>query len=378
MPGIKAVITDYDLITAYGRGVQPLWEGILSGESCVNKLERFPTPACLCHQAATVKELNVQKQDSLVMQMLKIILPKNLNVIPKDARLILATTVGEIDLLEKAVVKKTNAANKSNLNHLLMKIKTLSKTKNKGMLISCACASASSAIAEASRIIESGQHDCILVVATDAVTEFVFSGFSALMALDKLRARPFDKNRSGLSLGEAAGFILLMSQSRAKKEKRTILAQVAGWGLSGDANHMTGPARNAEGLIQAITGALKKAKISPDQIGAISGHGTGTLYNDAMELTAFKNIFRNRIVPVYSIKGGTGHTLGAAGLVETIVALKAQQESTIPPTVGLKDVDAQATGWASSLARKLKQSTILLNNCGFGGINAALILKTLN
>ena len=378
MSKIKAVITNYDLITAYGRGIQPLWEGILSGQSRVDKLVRFPTQSCLCHNGATISGLSLLKQDSLVMQMLKIILTKDLNIIPQDAFLILATTVGEIDLLEKAVLKKTNPPEESKLTNLLKKVKTLAKIKEEGMLISCACASSSTAIAEGARIIESGKIDCILVVAVDAVSEFVFSGFSSLMALDKDRAKPFDKNRSGLSLGEAAGFILLMSQARAKKEKRQALAQVAGWGLSCDANHMTGPARNAEGLTQAIACALKKAKVPYVQIGCISSHGTGTLYNDAMELLAFKNIFKNKAVPVYSIKGGTGHTLGAAGLIETITALKVGQEKTIPPTVGLKDIDTLAIGWASPLAKILKHPTIILNNCGFGGINAALIIKNLN
>jgi len=378
MSKIKAVITNYDLITAYGRGSLPLWEGILSKESRVSKLERFPTPACLCHHAATIPNLSLQKQDSLVIQMLKMILTKNLIIIPKNAFLILATTVGEIDLLEKAVFKKTNNFKASKLTNFLKKVKLLTKIKNDGMLISCACASSSTALAEAARIIESGKIDCCLVVAADAVSEFVFSGFSSLMALDKESAKPFDKNRSGLSLGEAAGYILLMSQARANQEKRAALAQVAGWGLSCDAHHMTGPARNAEGLTRAISEALKMAQVLPGQIGCISSHGTGTLYNDAMELSAFKNIFKNKAVPVYSIKGGTGHTLGSAGLIETIIALKVAQEKTIPPTVGLKDIDTQAIGWVSTAAKKLKQSTIMLNNCGFGGINTVLILKTLN
>ena len=378
MPKIKVVITNYDLTTAYGRGIYPLWKEILSGESRVGKFQRFPTASFNCHNAAVIPGLNSGENDSLVMQMLKPVLINNLNNIPKDALLILATTVGEVDLLEKAIISKTGNAAASKLNNFLKKVKRLTALKKDSLLISCACASSSTAIAEAARSIESGQTDCCLVVAADAVSEFVYSGFSSLMALDKDKAKPFDKNRGGLSLGEAAGFIIMMSQARAKKEKREALAQVAGWGLSCDANHMTGPARNAEGLTRAIAGALKKADLTSEQIGCISSHGTGTLYNDAMELLAFKNIFKNKAVPVYSIKGGTGHTLGSAGLIETIVALKVQQEKIAPPTVGLKDPDAQALGWASPLAQKLKQSAIILNNCGFGGINAALILKDLN
>jgi 3-oxoacyl-[acyl-carrier-protein] synthase II len=378
MSKIKTVITNYDLTTAYGRGIQPLWDGILSGKSRISKLNRFSTHSCLSHNAATILDLDPLKPDSLVMQMLKVILTKDLDIIPSDAFIFLATTMGEIDLLEKAVLKKIIDPQESKLNKLLEKVKHLAKIKNDGIIISCACASSSTAIAEAARIIESGKKDCILVVAVDALSEFVFNGFSSLMALDKNRAKPFDQNRSGLSLGEAAGFILLMSQARANKEKRQALAQVAGWGLSCDANHMTGPSRNADGLIRAITGALKKAKISLDKIGCISSHGTGTIYNDAMEILAYKNIFKNKKIPAYSIKGGTGHTLAAAGLIETIMTLKVQREKTIPPTVGLNDPDLQATGWVSPLAKKLKQTTIILNNCGFGGINAALVLKSLN
>ncbi len=377
MPEIKALITDFDLKSAYGRGVNPLWDGIICGPTRIEKLERFPTQSFLTHNAALVSGLKTQGPESLAMQMLKNLLVDNLKIIPKDARLILATTVAEIDLLEQAVLHKTHKPQESSLNLFLKKIRKITGLKQT-MLVSCACASSSSALAQAAWLIASGQTDCCLVAAVDTVSEFVFSGFSALMALDKNPARPFDKNRMGLSLGEAAGFILLMSQARAKQEKRRPLAQIAGWGLSCDANHMTGPSRTGQGLIQAINGALTKARMTPGLIGGISSHGTGTLYNDAMELCAYKKIFKNKPLPVYSIKGGTGHTLGAAGLIESILALKVLQEKTIPGTVGLKDIDPQAIGWVSPLPVKLKKPALILNNCGFGGVNAALILKDLN
>jgi 3-oxoacyl-[acyl-carrier-protein] synthase II len=250
----------------------------------------------------------------------------------------------------------------------------LAKLKNSGIVISCACASSSSAIAQAASLIRAGKKDCVLIVAADSVNEFVFSGFSSLMALDKDKPKPFAKNRSGLSLGEAAGFILLMSESRARKEGRKIEGEVLGWGLSCDANHMTGPARDGGGLAQAVLKALKSAKVSPLEVGCISAHGTGTLYNDAMEMKAFKKVYP-KAVPTYSIKGAIGHTLGAAGLIEVIVAFKALEEGLIPATVGLKDIDPEAKGWVSTSPQKLKKKIAVLNNCGFGGINAALALK---
>ena len=378
MPKVKTVITDYNLITTYGLGITPLWEGILSGQSGINKVERFSTKSFISSNAAVVPGLSYLKDTSLVIQMLKNVLNNASGIIPSDAFLILATTVGEIDLLERSVILADINATESKLGNLLNKVKNLAKIKGDGVLVSCACASSSTAIAQAARMIGSGKVDCVLVVAADAVTEFVFSGFSSLMALDRDKAKPFDKNRSGLSLGEAAGFILLMSQARAKKEKRNILAQVAGWGLSCDAHHMTGPCREASGLTMAIRKALKEAGISAQDIGGISSHGTGTLYNDAMELKAFKNVFKNLPIPAYSIKGATGHTLGAAGLIEAIVALKTQESNIVPGTVGLNEADDAAIGRISNRRQKLRKKTILSNNCGFGGINAALILKNLN
>ncbi len=200
------------------------------------------------------------------------------------------------------------------------------------------------------------------------------SGFSSLMALDKIAARPFDKDRSGLSLGEAASYALLMSEARAKKEKREIMGEIKGWGLSDDANHMTGPSRTSEGLIMAIGKALRSADVGDADISFISAHGTGTVYNDAMEMQAFSAIFGKEI-PAYSVKGAIGHTLGSAGLVEMIIALIALREKTVPPTVNLKTADDDAKGWVSNKKHELANSNIaLVTNAGFSGINAALVV----
>jgi 3-oxoacyl-[acyl-carrier-protein] synthase II len=123
---------------------------------------------------------------------------------------------------------------------------------------------------------------------------------------------------------------------------------------------------------------FSKAKLTTNKISCISGHGTGTLYNDGMEITAFKHLFKNKPIPLYSIKGAIGHTLGAAGLIETIVALKVLKEKTAPGTIGLKDPEEPAAGWVSTAARKIKPGSVMLNNCGFGGVNSVLILTNIN
>ncbi len=375
MPNIKTVVTACDLVTAYGAGALFCWEGILSSKSAIKRIERFSTDSFQSKNAAVVPGLTYFGDDSLVLQMLLPLLKRNKASIPSDALLILATTTGEIDILEKQVLEGTGDAAESTLSVLLGKVKALAGIKGEGAIISSACASSSAAIGFASSLIQSGKNDCVLVVAADAVTEFVFSGFSSLMALDPDTAKPFDKNRAGLSLGEGAGFVLLMSRARAEQEGRTILGEIAGWAVAGDANHMTGPARDGNGLSLAIQKAMKKAGISSDDVGCISSHGTGTVYNDSMEMKAYSRIFNGSPIPLYSIKGAIGHTMGAAGLIETIIALRVLQEKIIPQTVGLKDIYLEAKDWAALEKRTLEKSAILLNNAGFGGVNAALILK---
>jgi 3-oxoacyl-[acyl-carrier-protein] synthase II len=373
--GEKAVVVSCDMITAYGHGVDVCWDGIMSGRTAVADIDRFGTGAFQSGSAAIVNGLKYLGKDSLVLQMFKKIFDKHSEPAPKDSALVLASTKGEIDLLEKNLLSGEGDASESNLNNLLQKVEQLAGIKGGAMVVSAACASASAALARAAAMIRSGHKDCVLVAACDSVTEFVYSGFSSLMALDKFPARPFDRSRSGLSLGEAAGFVLLMSASRASKEGRQVLGEVRGWGLSDDANHMTGPSRTGDGLSLAITKALKSAGADEKDIGFISAHGTGTLYNDTMEIKSFKSVFKMNKKPVYSIKGGLGHTMGAAGLVEMIIALKALKEKTVPATVNFKTADDDSQGWASASQRPADENKCaLLTNAGFSGINAALVL----
>lgn len=372
----KVCVVDFDIVTSYGRGMHACWQGLLSNRSSIRPCHRFRGGESFQSQnAAVIPELEVNQGESLVWQMLKPLLVDSLAKIPKDAALFLATTTGEIDCLENAVSGNGDGADRSRPEFLLGKIKALIGATGAGMVVSAACSSASAAIAQGAAAIRSGKEECVIVVACDCVSEFVFSGFSSLMALDPDSAKPFDKNRAGLSLGEAAGFILLMSQGRAEKEDRDILGEIAGWAVAGDANHMTGPVRDGSGLRRAIQGALAKAGVSHADVGCISGHGTGTLYNDSMEIKAYRSVFGDHSVPLYSIKGAVGHAMGAAGLIETVVALQVLQERIIPPTVGTRDVDPEAKEWVSLEKRTLEKSAILLNNSGFGGINAALIIK---
>lgn len=378
MPQEKVVVVHNDMVTPYGWGVDSCWKGLISGSTAIDRLNRFSTESFQSNNAAVIPGLESDSSESLVMKMLVPLFERQPLFVPRDALLFLATTTGEIDILERHVLSGQGEAAHSRLDYLSEKVRRLSGVDAPGAVISAACSSASMAIAQAAGMISQEKCNCVLVVACDAVSEFAFAGFSGINALDSDKAKPFDRDRSGLTVGEAAGFVLLMSRSRALKEERPILAEIAGWGASSDANHITGPSKDGHGLALAIRKALRITQISHKAVGCISAHGTGTVYNDSMEIKAFKSVFKDDAVPVYSIKGGTGHTMGAAGLIEIIVAIRSLSEKRVPPTVNLHKVDNEAKEWVSLESRAFDGLTTLSTNSGFGGINAALVLREMH
>ncbi|MBN2591443.1 MAG: hypothetical protein JXA96_16375 [Sedimentisphaerales bacterium] len=367
----KAVIVDSDIVTPFGLGIEKCWTNLCEGHSAIKPVDRFDVSSFGCSVAATIEGLTYHKDFSLVWQMLTQLSPK---AIPNDAALLLATTTGEVDILEQAILEDNKQCSESQLSELLKKVYDLYGLQGKASVVSSACTSSTAAIGLAAASIESENEDAVLIVTCDAVTEFVFTGFSSLMALDPEGARPFDAERQGLSLGEAAGYMLLMSEDRARREHRSILGYVLGWGLSNDANHMTGPARDGDGLARAIRLAFNNAEIDSDSIGFICAHGTGTRYNDAMEMQAFKQVFSQPHC-TFSVKGALGHTLGVAGLLETALTLQFLKMKTIPPSSRINKIDDDAKGWIVTNKKSHDCQVALTTNSGFGGVNAALVIS---
>ena len=372
---MKAVVVAADMITPYGRGIDACWAGIRAGRTAISAVSRFRTDAFHSSCAGIIPGLCYHGDQSLVMQMLAPLLADVRAQVPADAELILASTKGEIDLLELHILEGRGQDTDCLLDRLLAKLVALTGIRGESLVISAACTSSSAAVGNAAARIGAREADAVLVVACDSVTEFIYAGFSSLMALDPDPASPFDRSRTGLNVGEAAAYALLMSDERAHRENRPVLGTVEGWGMSDDANHMTGPSRESEGLILAVTKALTTAGAAGKDIGFIGAHGTGTVYNDAMEIRAFRSVFKNP-VPVYSLKGGIGHTMGAAGLVEMLIALRALREHSVPGTVNLQEPDQDAEGWVAREARPLAEGLrALTTNAGFSGINTALVVS---
>ena len=370
-------ITKATTITALGNSTAELWEALLTDRSGIRPVEHFAVDKYVSRVAASIPGLSRSVQNSgksrfgsLTDQLLT-----TLDVVPTDTLLITATTKAGIERVESLLRGKPTDVGEMIPSKISQSIAEALGLKDRGININAACASSTIAVARAAAMISSGMADSILVCGLDVITDFVFSGFSCLRALDPAPCKPFDIRRRGLTLGEGAAALLLMNAERAKQEGRPNLGTVAGWGAGNDAAHITAPARDGSGLIIAIESALKQARLNTDNIAAINAHGTGTVYNDAMELTAFHHIFGSRTPPVCSIKGAIGHTLGAAGAIEIAVSLSMLSSQLLPPTTGLNQPEPVAETLVSAEAQSMQGEYVLTTNSGFGGINAAVILK---
>jgi 3-oxoacyl-[acyl-carrier-protein] synthase II len=372
---VTVAVVAHDLFTAFGRGASATWDGLLAGRPAFSTVEHFSCDRLGCGLAALapLSSNGPSRLWALLEPLLLDLAPQ----VPAGCEVFLATTTGEIDRLERHVEQGAGRAEDSRPEALLQRVCATLDRPGPGRVVAAACASSTIALALAAEDVARDRCEAALVVAGDAVTEFVYSGFASLLALDPEGARPFDRHRRGLTLGDGAALALLMDERRARLSGRKVLGRVTGWGMSCDANHMTGPARDGSGLAHAVRSALARAAQPQGGIGSICAHGTGTPFNDAMELRAFRAALGEALPPVYSVKGAVGHTLGAAGLVEVIVGLESLRHCQVPPSVNLREPDADAEGVVSAQPRpQAPDAAVLSTNSGFGGINAAVVLRT--
>ena len=251
-----------------------------------------------------------------------------------------------------------------------------------------ACASATHALGEAAHAIRRGDADIMISGGAEAaITPFAYATFGAMKAMstrndspDKA-SRPFDRNRDGFVMGEGAGVLVLESLEHAQARGARIYCELAGYAATCDAYHITQPDPEGRGLSLAMRRALASGGINPEQVDYINAHGTSTPYNDRFETLAIKKVFgdRARQVAISSTKSMTGHLLGAAGGIESIVAVKAIQTGIVPPTINLEEPDPDCDlDYVPNVARQMPVKAVLSNNLGFGGQNAAAVFKALD
>jgi len=295
---------------------------------------------------------------------------KNTDIDPRDPEtaMIISSTKGNIGLIESEPYS-SSLAEKVSLHHSAKKIAGYFHSTHQPIVVSNACISGLLALLTGMRLIQSGQFKHAVVVGCDLITKFILSGFQSFMAISNSPCKPFDAERDGISLGESAATVILSSQKKSADDIR-----LAGGSISNDANHISGPSRTGEELALAIRRALSQSGIHPNEIDFISAHGTATIYNDEMEAKAI-SLSGMVSVPVNSLKGNYGHTLGAAGLVESIASIHSLKENIVLPTKNFINSGVSKPLHISSTLQTIELRNALKTASGFGGCNAALVFS---
>ncbi|OXB02770.1 beta-ketoacyl synthase N-terminal-like domain-containing protein [Flavobacterium pectinovorum] len=373
-------ITETNCITPLGFDIESNVEAILRGESGIQlhgDVSLMPN-SFYASIISTEKinnafeKISTDKKYSRLEKMMILALEpiiKNSGVeLNSKTAFILSTTKGNITALKE---DSEASFNNAHLDVLAKNVADFFGFKTQPIVVSNACVSGILVVSIAKRMIQSELYDNIFVVAGDEVSEFVLSGFNAFQAMSDLPCKPYSKNRTGVSLGEATAAVLISAEAKDAKIK------VIGDSSINDANHISGPSRTGEGLFRSIQNALKEAQIDADKLDYISAHGTATPFNDEMEAIALSRLNLQN-APINSLKGFYGHTLGASGLLETVIAIESANKNMLFESKGFDEIGVSET---INIIEKNEDATInyfLKTASGFGGCNTAVVFEKIN
>ncbi|NIF07674.1 beta-ketoacyl synthase [Chryseobacterium sp. Tr-659] len=374
-------ITDYNCVTPLGFNVDSNWKALLDGKSgvalhkIIDNQEAFY--ASMIDSEKINEEFNrffngtqndirnLTRLEKMLLLSLQPLVEKY--TISEETAFILSTTKGNISLLKN----QSELPEGVYLSKLAQKIAAFFGFKTKPIVISNACVSGVMAISVAKNIIQAGKYKDAFIIAGDELSEFVISGFNSFQAIGSEPCKPYDKNRNGINIGEAAAAVYITSQPSEHEKFRF---KVLGDSAVNDANHISGPSRTGDGLYASIKNAMTEANVSSEQIDFISAHGTATLYNDEMEAIAF-NRMELQHVPLNSMKGFYGHCLGASGLLESIISMESALHSTLIPSRNFEEMGVSQPLNIIKENQPAAIRYILKTASGFGGCNAAVVLE---
>ena len=406
----RVVITGLGAITPLGNNVEEFWKGIKEGKCGIDKITKFDASEFKVKLVAEVKGYNPEdyfdrreaKRLDLFSQYAMIAsreawkdsgLDKETENMERVG-VVVGSGIGGIETIETEN-KKCNEKGPDRVSPMYIPMGILNMAtgnvaidigaKGESMAMVTACASGTHCIGESFRMIKHGYQDVVLAGGTEAgITPLSIAGFTNIKALtkaeDKNRASiPFDKERSGFVMGEGAGVVVLEEYEHAKARGAKIYAEIVGYGATSDAYHITSPAPGGEGGARAMKLAMEEANVKPEEITYINAHGTSTHLNDSCETQAIKTALGEenaRKVMVSSTKGHTGHLLGAAGAVESIICCKAIEEGFVPATINYKVPDEECDlDIVPNEGRKAEIKYAISNSLGFGGHNSSILLK---
>ena len=411
----KVVITGMGIVSPVGTGVEYAWKNVLAGKSGVKKIDFFDV-SDLASQIAGVPQVGTEpgmfNPDAVVEPREQRKLDKSIiygivaaDEAIKDAGLdsydgdkervgvSIGSGIGGLNTIyDNCVELHTGGPRrvspffipKGIINMTAGNVSIKYGFKGPNISTVTACATGAHSIGEGVRLIQHGDADVMICGGAEAaVGRIGLAGFSAMRALStrndepEKASRPWDKNRDGFIMSEGAGVLVLEEYEHAVKRGAKIYAEVAGYGLSGDAYHITAPAEGGEGGLRAMKAAIKDAGLTIEDVDYINAHGTSTGLGDIGELTAVKTLFGDLPVSMSSTKSVTGHLLGAAGAVEAIFSALAIRDGIVPPTINLDDPEDAVGNFdlVPHVAKQRKVDVAISNSFGFGGTNASLVLK---
>ncbi|PLA75611.1 beta-ketoacyl-[acyl-carrier-protein] synthase II [Hydrogenovibrio sp. SC-1] len=404
----RVVVTGVGCITPLGNTVEKTWTKLLAGESGIDFLTRFDTTSFAVKFGGEIKEFDVtdylsakeaKKMDPFIhygmVAGIQAIEDSGLEITEQNATQIgvsIGSGIGGIGSIEKqhAILEKSGPRRVSPffvpsaiINMISGNLSILYGLKGPNMAIGTACATGTHSIGDAYRMIQFGDADAMVAGGAEyATTPLGVAGFAAAKALStrnedpQTASRPWDKDRDGFVLSDGAGALMLEEYEHAKARGAKIYCEIVGFGMSGDAFHMTKPADGGEGGARCVKNALRNAGLNPEQIDYINAHGTSTPAGDVCEASAIKSVFGDHAyqLAVSSTKSMTGHALGAAGAMEAVFTALAIQDQVLPPTMNLQNpAEGCDLDFVAGEARQAKVNYAISNSLGFGGTNATLV-----
>jgi len=410
--GRRVVVTGLGLICGVGNTTDVVWKALLAGKSGVGRITSFDPAAFACQIAAEVKNFDplnfIEKKEVKKMgrfihvaiaaadEAMKM---SELKITPENDERVgvhIGSGIGGFDIIEREHTALMEGGPRkispffipaAIINLAAGQVSMRYGAKGPNEATATACTTSAHSIGDSYRIIQHNDADVMIAGGAEAaITPMGVGGFAAMRALStrndapEKASRPWDRDRDGFVIGEGAGIIILEELEHARKRGAPILAEIAGYGMSGDAYHMTQPAPEHEGGFRVMRNAVRDAGITPDVVGYVNAHGTSTPIGDTLEAHAIRNFFGERKIAVSSTKSMTGHLLGGAGGLEAGITVLALRDQILPPTVNLENPDPDTAGMdlVPNQARKAELEYAMSNSFGFGGTNGALLFRRWN
>jgi len=406
----RVVVTGIGLVCCCGIGTEEVWRNLLAGKSGLGRVTAFDVTGFDCQIAGEIKNFDplnwVEKKELKKMaRFIQVAMAASdfamrmagLKIKPEFANatgVYIGSGIGGFDVIEREHSKYLHGGPgkispffipSAIVNLAAGNVSIRYGAKGPNSATATACSASAHAVGDAFKIIQRCDAEVMIAGGSEAaVTPMGIGGFGALRALSTRNhdpehaSRPFDAERDGFVVGEGAGILILESLDFARRRGANILAEVVGYGMSGDAYHITQPAEGGDGGYRCTLAAIKDAKISPDDIGYVNAHGTSTPMGDSIETVALKHIFGERAkqVPISSTKSMTGHLLGGAGGLEAGISILALRDQILPPTINQEHPDpACDLDYVPNHSRRVEVTYAVSNSFGFGGTNASLIFR---